>query len=181
VDEEVLRHLNITRSGLGNLGLLRNEGRFSWPKALRELADPAAQKEMEVQAQALVSQAGNGKVDDNLLSELKTNVGKLRTQMGNKVSEVPTTQYMESKRFLNNFEEALLALEKGDAVDYFNFQKYVSGGKSVQDVAKYMIDRGLRFAPAVAGGDEAAYQAMLSALAAYDVAINTQDVATTKE
>jgi hypothetical protein len=180
VDEEVLRRLNITRSGVGNLGLLRNEGRFSWPKAIRDLADANLQKEMEVAAQAAVSQAANGKIDGNLLSELKTNLARLRTQMGNKVSEIPTSQYMDGKRFLNGFEDALLALEQGDAVDYFNFQKYVSGGKSVQDVAKYMIDRGLRFAPAVTG-DEGAYQAMHSALAAYDVAVNTQEVAVNKE
>jgi len=175
VDEEVLWHLNVTKSGLGNLGLLRNNGQFSWPKALRDLADPA-EKEMEVQAQALVSQARNGKVDDNVLSELKANVAKLRAQMSTKGDQIPTAQYMEGKRFLNSFEEALLALERGDAADYFAFQKFAGGGKPVQDVARYLVERGLRFAPAVAG-DEAAYQAMHSILAAYDLAVNTQDVA----
>jgi len=175
VDEEVLRHLNITKSGLGNLGLLRNEGRFTWPKALRDLARPADQKEMEVQAQALVTQGANGKVDENLLSELKTNVAKVRKELSAKVNDISTNQYIDSKRFLNNFEDALLALEQGDAVAYFNFQKFVAGGKSVQEVAGYLIDRGLRFAPAIAG-DEAAYTAMHSALAAYDVAVNTQEV-----
>jgi hypothetical protein len=180
VDDEVARHLNITRSGLGDLGLLRNDGRFTWPKALRELANPAEQKEIEVQAQAVVSQAANGKADENLLSELKTNVDKLRTQLSAKMNEFGTPRYMESKRFLHYFEEALLALEKGDAVDYFNFQKYAPG-KSAQDIAKYMVDRGLRFAPAVGSDDEAAYIAMHSFLAAYDVAINTQDVAANKD
>jgi hypothetical protein len=181
VDEEVLRHLNITASGVGDLGLLRNEGRFTWPTALRDLAPAAEQKEMEVQAQAVVSQAANGKVDNNLLAELKTNVGKLRTQLIAKGNDIPTAQYIDGRRFLNNFEDALLALEKGDAVEYFNFQKFISGGKSVQAVASYMIDRGLRFAPAVLNGDDAAYQAMLTALAAYDVAISAQDVAVNKE
>jgi hypothetical protein len=180
LDDEVARHLNITRSGLGDLGLLRNEGRFTWPKALRDIANAPEQKEIEVQAQAVVSQAANGKVDENLLSELKTNVNKLRTQLGAKFNDVPTTQYIEGKRFLHYFEDALLALEKGDAAEYFNFQKYAPG-KSVQDIAKYMIDRGLRFAPAVGSNDEAAYLAMHSFLAAYDVAVNTQDVAANKE
>jgi len=180
VEEEVLRHLNITKSGVGNLGLLRNEGRFTWPNALREMAKPADQKEMEEQAQALVSQGANGKVNENLLSELRTNVGKLRKELTNKVNDIPTTQYIESRRFLNNFEDALLALEQGDAVAYFTFQKFAAGAKTVQDITNYMIERGLRFAPAIAG-DEAAYTAMHSLLAAYDVAVNTQQVVANKE
>jgi hypothetical protein len=50
----------------------------------------------------------------------------------------------------------------------------------VPDVARYLIDRGLRFAPAVAG-DEAAYRAMHTALAGYDVAVNTPDGPVNKE
>jgi hypothetical protein len=180
LDEEVLKHLNVTKSGVGNLGLLRNDGRFTWPRALRELAAPAEQKETEAQAQAVVSLAAGGKIDENLLSELRASLAKLRTNLGNKVNEVPTPQYVEAKRFLNNFEEAVLALQKGDAVDYFNFQKYVGGNKTVQDVVNYMVDRGLRFAPEVSG-DEAAYVAMHSGLAAYDIAVNTQEVAVNKD
>jgi hypothetical protein len=177
LDEEALRHLNVTRSGVGDLGLLRNEGRFTWPKALRDLAKPSEQKEIEAQAQNVVSQGANGKVDENLLSDLKANVTKLRRELTDKVNDFSTAQYIEGKRFLNNFEEALLALEKGDAVAYFNFQKAAGGFKNVQELAKYMIDHGLRFAPAVEG-DEAAYQALHTALATYDVGVNTQQVAT---
>jgi hypothetical protein len=176
VEEEVLRHLNVSKSGVGDLGLLRNEGRFTWPAALRDLVEKGERRDMELQAQQLVSQGASGKVDENLLSDLKTNVARLRKDLLAKGTDLPTTQYVESKRFLNSFEDALLALEKGDAMTYFNFQKYVAGGKTVQEVANYLIERGLRFAPAVEG-DEAAYTALHSVLAAYDVAVNTQQVA----
>ena len=180
VDEDVLRHLNITRSGLGNLGLLRNEGRFTLPKALRDLAKPNEKNEMEAQAQSVVSQGANGKVDENLLSDLKANVSKLRKELTDRINEIPTAQYIEGKRFLNNFDDALLALEKGDAVAYFNFQKAAAGFKNIQDLAKYMIDRGMRFAPSV-DGDDAAYTAMHTALATYDVAVNAQQVASSSK
>jgi hypothetical protein len=180
VDEDVLQHLNVTKSGVGNLGLLRNEGQLTWPKVLRDLATPAELKEIEAQAVRVVPRAAEGKIDENVLSELKTNVGKLRAQLGNKFNELPTSQYMEGKRFLNSFEDALLALQQGDAPDYFNFRNYVRSHKNLQDVVNFMVDRGLRFAPAVAG-DEGAYVAMHTALAAYDVAVNTQDVASNKQ
>ncbi len=180
VDEDALRHLNITRSGVGNLGLLRNEGRFTLPKALRDLVKPNEIKEMETNAQAVVSQGANGKVDENLLSDLKANVSKLRKELADRINDMPTSQYFEGKRFLNNFDDALLALEKGDAVAYFNFQKAAAGFKNVQELAKYMIERGLRFAPSV-DGDDAAYTAMHTALATYDVAVNAQQIASTSK
>ena len=74
----------------------------------------------------------------------------------------------------------MLALEKGDAVAYFNFQKAAAGFKNVQELAKYMIERGLRFAPSV-DGDDAAYTAMHTALATYDVAVNAQQIASTSK
>jgi hypothetical protein len=45
--------------------------------------------------------------------------------------------------------------------------------KTVPELIKFMADRGLQFAPAVPG-DENAYQALHSALAAYDRAAQTE-------
>jgi hypothetical protein len=181
LDEDVLRHLNVSRSGVGNLGLLRNEGRFTLPKALRELVKPNELNEMEAQAQNVVSQGANGKVDVNALSDLKANVAKLRKELTDRINDIqPMSQYIEGKRFLNNFDDALLALEKGDAVAYFNFQKAAAGFKNIQDLAKYMIERGMRFAPSV-DGDDSAYTAMHTALATYDIAVNAQQVASSSK
>ena len=44
---------------------------------------------------------------------------------------------------------------------------------TLEAIVEYMASKGLKFAPATQG-DEAAYQAMHSALAAYDVAWNAQ-------
>ncbi len=57
--------------------------------------------------------------------------------------------YLEAKRFLTDLKDARRALEKGEAQHQLNYMKWVSngGGKSVQDVADYMLAKGLRFAP----------------------------------
>ena len=71
------------------------------------------------------------------------------------------------------FHEATVALERGEAESQAKFQRYIEGGKTVQDVVEYMLQNGLRFAAATAN-DEAAYRAIHSALATYDIAVNAQ-------
>lgn len=170
--ESVLRRLNVTKT-FGNLGLLRDDGGFKWPLALQELVPADKQKDIEVYAQTLVNKARNGKVEANVLRDLRTELEKIDETLRKKTLDVPTPQYNDAKRFLRDFEAAAGAIEKGDAIAYFEFQTFVSKGKTIQEIVDYMVSNGLRFAPATQG-DEAAYQAMHNALAAYDVALNTQ-------
>ncbi len=172
VSEEVLAHLNVT-IGQGNLGLLRNEGRFIWPLCLRELLDAQKKKDLEVQAQVLIQQAINGTADANLLKDLRAELDRIGTDLAKKINDIPTSHYLEAKRFIKDFDDARLALEKGDAKAYFAFQKFVRGGKTVQEVSDYMIAQGIRFAGAV-DGDESAFHAFHSALAAFSIAVNAQ-------
>lgn len=173
--EDVLRHLNVTglKDNARNLGLLRNDGRFTWPPALQEILPQKEREEIEVQAQALVEKAANGKAPGNLLIDLQNAIDKTRDQLVAKINDLPTSQFIEAKRFLNDFDDARRAIQSGDAVKYFQFQKWASGEKTIQEVVDKLAKEGLWLAPAVQG-DEAAYQALYSALAAYDIAYNTQ-------
>ncbi len=182
LSEEVLKHLNITTKPGGNLGLLRTEGRFSWPPALGDLLSKDEREQIEKWASRAVNLAANGSDPGNLVPDLQTALEKARDMLLQKVNEIPTTQYMEAKRFLNDFDSARQALAQKDAVQFFKFQRWASGGKTIQEVVEYMAENGLEFAPAVQG-DESAYQALNSALQAYNIAFNNQiaAVAGTKE
>jgi hypothetical protein len=181
--EDVLKRINVARTN-GNLGLLRNEGNFSWPLALQDLLTETERKEIQLQAKRLVNQAqNNSQVDSNVLKDFANQLKKTKGLLSKNVNDVPTGQFLEAKRFLNDLEDAYIALKNGDGMEYFNFYKFASSGKTItiQQVVDYIVANGLRFAPAVSG-DEAAYQALHSALAAYDVALNTQiTVASQKE
>jgi len=157
---------------------LREDGRFRWPLALQELVPADKQKDVEVYAETLVAKARNGKVEVNVLRDLKAELEKINDNLFKHMNDIPTGQYMEAKKFLRDFDDATRAIEKGDAPAYFEFQTFVSKGPTVQEIADYMIRNGLKFAAATQG-DEAAYQAMQSALAAYDVAVNAQLAAAT--
>jgi hypothetical protein len=72
---------------------------------------------------------------------------------------------VEAKRFLNQLDDAMLALKQQGVANYFT-DKWAARGKTVADLVASMNANGLTFAPAVSG-DEAAYAALYNALAEY--------------
>lgn len=171
LSEGVLTNLNVTKTTFG-LGILREDGRVSWPVALQERMSVKQRKDLDEQLKDLVKNAYRGQLDANVLSNVRAETDKMREDLGKRVNDIPTPQYMDAKRFLQEFSEACTALEKGEAPIQAKFQRFIEGGKSVQEVVDYMVSTGLRFAPATAA-DEPAYRAVHAALATYDIAMNS--------
>jgi hypothetical protein len=175
LSEETLKHLNVTGvKGIGNLGLLRNNGSFTWPIALQDdqIISKDERDKIALWAQQLIQRVSNGNAPDaGILRDLGNALEDIKERLLSKVNEVPTSQYLEAKRFLQDFGQAQTALERNDAVHYFAFQKWIEGGRTVQEVIDYMTQRGLYFAPAVQG-DESSYTALNSALQAWNIAFH---------
>jgi hypothetical protein len=178
----VLKLLNVTgqikSGGSVNIGLLRDNGRFAWPSVFDEknVAGDKEKKDIELHAQELFQQSVNAKIDRNTLKDLQSGLRTLRENLNKSVNQVPTQSYTEGLRFLNSFDAAIAALEKGDAVLNLDFQQKFakgSGGKTVLELVDYMKTHGLQFAPSNPG-DERAYQALQAALAANSLAVSSQ-------
>jgi hypothetical protein len=172
LSEDILSQLNVSASHVG-LGVLRNDGRISWPLSVQEVLTPEQMKTLEVQAQAVAQGALKGKIDPNVFRDFGAELDRTYENVVKRVNEIAGPHYLETKRFLNDLKDARTALDKGEAQRQLQYQKFVAGGKSVQEVVDFMISKGLTFAPATAQ-DEAAYRAFYSALVAFDVALNTQ-------
>jgi hypothetical protein len=180
IDEDTLKHLNVTAK-YGNLGLLRNNGAINWPVALADpdLTSKEERKRIEKETQRLFRQATNDKVDGATLLNLQNKMEEIRELLIKNVNRIPTPQYMEAKRFLNDFDSALRALREGDAAPYFDFQsKFASAPRTADELVRYMAKAGLKFAPAT-NGDEAAYQAVHDALVGWSVALENLVAAAT--
>jgi hypothetical protein len=183
LDEDTLKRINVSAGKTaGNVGLLKNDGKLSWPLALRTMrpqkeADSLRQ-DVDSELPGAINEAVNGKVSSNRLEALTKDVDKLQQLLTNNVRDLPPGQYMEARRFLNNLEDGLQVLQQPNAGLYFTHQ-YAAKGKTVHDLVNNMTKEGLTFAPAV-GGDEAAYVALHRALAAYDVAARGQSLAENK-
>lgn len=170
LSEGVLARLSVTKHTYG-LGLLRDDGRVAWPTALQERMTVGQRKQLDEQLKELVKGAYREKLDVNLLKDVRTEVDKMRDDLVKHVNETPTNQYIDAKRFLQEFHEATVALEKGEAPLQAKFQREIEGGRTVQELVDFMVKNGLRFGPATAN-DEAAYRAVHSALATFDIAMN---------
>jgi hypothetical protein len=94
----------------------------------------------------------------------------LRLHLRTHAVTASSSSYIGGSRFLNQFEDAVRALEQPDVANHFNGVFRPKGVKTVAELVEHMNSHGLRFAPAVAG-DESAYRALHSALAACDRAL----------
>jgi hypothetical protein len=184
LDEDVLKLLNVTgQTGSGNIGLLRDNGRFAWPSAFDEnnVAGDKEKKDVELHAQELFQQSVNAKVDKNAVKDLGSSLRVLRASLSKSVKEVPGQSFLEGQRFLDDFDAALVALGNGDAVVSLDFQqKFARDGKTVQELVDYMKNKGLRFAPANPG-DERVYRVLQAALAAHSIMLHNLINAAAKE
>jgi hypothetical protein len=178
--EDVLRRLNVTTEAGGNLGLLRDDGAFTWPAAMQQVGTGEQRGAVESLARALSRQAADDSVKANQLQDLRANLEALHQALRDEVNEIPAPEYLAAKRFLNDFDAAAQALgTRGGVARAHAFSRFVRGGKSAHEVADYMLKNGLTFAPATPG-DEGAYQAMHTGLANYDIRLNA-GVATARQ
>jgi len=183
LDEDILKQLIVSSPGPnGNIGLLRDNGRFSFPTVFDDkLFDPKLKKDIELQAQELFQQSLNGKLDKNALKDLQSNLRTLRETLTKNLNQLLGQNYLDGQRFLDDFDSALLALDRGAApLNYDYQQKFAKGGRTVIEVIEYMTSRGLKFVPATSG-DERAYNALQTALAAHSLAVHNQVSAAPKE
>jgi hypothetical protein len=185
LDEDVLKLVNITSPGsYGNIGLLRDGGRFTWPAAFddKDVASDKERKDIEVQAQELYQQAANAKPNNNTLKDLESALQSVHTKLEGAAKSISPSNYLQAKRFLDSFDAAVVAIKKGDVVTNLEFQQKFNakGGKTVQELVEYMGSRGLKFAP-VNEGDERSYYALQAALAARSMAIHSEVAAAGKD
>lgn len=173
LDDELLKHINVSGKDGGNLGLLKNEGRLTWPVALSGNDVKAERGRLNDLAQAAMEQAKfKNSVDAGTLRQMQNDLDKLHKQLSKNVGDLPTAQYIEARRFLNNFDDAVKVLGGTNPGNYVT-RKWAAKGKNIVEVVDGVLASALLFAPAVSG-DEAAYVAFHRALAAYATAMQTQ-------
>jgi len=172
LDESSLKHINLTK-GTGNLGLLKNEGRLSWPVALSGPEFKEDREQINSLAHEAVNQASfNGQVDSGTIREMLNDTNHLKDQLRRTGRDLSPSLYIEANAFLNNLNDAIKALQQPDVGNFIS-GKYAVKAKTVPELVKFMSDNGLVFAPAVPG-DEGAYLALHQSLAAYDRMSGTQ-------
>jgi hypothetical protein len=167
LDQDIVRHINVTsgKQGGGSIGILRDEGKISWPLALRRGAYKDTRTKVDQSAYEAYRQAQAGPVDGDLLDGLTRGVDALFAQLKDNVSETSTTDYVTAKRFLNELENTVKVLQDPKISNYFT-GSWTAKGNTVAEFSSNMTRQGLKFAPAT-NSDEEAYVALHQAMVAY--------------
>jgi hypothetical protein len=171
LNEDVVSHLNVTGKAQG-IGMLRDGGKLDWPTAFDFVA-PETREAINRQTQRLVASALQGNVDRQLLVDIDSRMEDIKTRFVKMVNEMPGSNYLDGDRFLTEYQLARIGIQEGQAPVQVKFQQFVKGGKTMQEIADYMVANGLKFASA-AFHDDAAYRALHSAMVAFDIALNTE-------
>jgi len=171
LEEDVLKHINVTTGTAGNIGLLRDGGRLQWPASLQRPEYAEAKKSLSLLLPAAIQQVTSShSVAGNVGRDIQAALNSLDDTLKKNINELTPSQYIESRRYLNFLKEGVKALQGDQAADYLN-GKYAAKGKTVAELIKYMTENGLKFAPATPGA-EGAYRALHFALVAYDDGIS---------
>jgi hypothetical protein len=173
--KDVLKSINvISDKDTGSVGIFKDQGRLSWPKALRQSGFERRRESLNSLVSNAIQQAGRGRVDSDLLKDMHESLeliddelAREKQDQASEVAKLPPAEYIKAKRFLAHLKEGLYVLEQPDAENYFN-GRYSPKGQTVGDLVAHMTKEGLRFAPAEAG-DETAYKNLHRALAVYVV------------
>jgi len=170
LEDDTLKGINFTDgSSRGNIGLLKDAGKVNWPLPLHETQYDDARKRLSKNLIWAVQQLKEkDPLDRATLRDIQADYKSLNDRLAANVSDLSPSQYIESRRFLNQLGEAIRALEDPRVGNYFG--AWSPKGKNVAELVSQMLKDGLRFAPA-ASGDEASYRSLYQALKAFEAGL----------
>jgi hypothetical protein len=164
LEPSVVRNLNMSdKSTRGNLGLIKGGADLSWPVALQDDKFKTMRERLsdylKTAARQLKEKEG---VEPATLKTLRSDYRELSEALDNNVGSISPTEYIESRRFLNQVNDAIRALANPKLVQWAPV-----GKTTVAELVDHMAKNGLEFAPATEG-DAAAYTAVFNGLRAFE-------------
>jgi hypothetical protein len=170
LDEDVVKRINVTAGTNGNIGLLKDGGKLTWPEGLQDARFDEPRKRLTRNIALAVQTLKDGEaVRPDLLKDLKADYKTIVETLDELANDLSPAQYIEARRFLRQLDEAINALSDPKVTNYFN-NTWQARGKNAADLVAHMTRNGLLFAPA-APGDEAAYRSLYQALRAYEAGL----------
>jgi hypothetical protein len=168
---EVLRHINMTTgTTYGGIGLLRNDGRLTWPYVLRQSTFEAQRKQLDELLPQAVKEARSGPVSADSLNSIRSTLKQLERSLDAQAADLTPSEFTEASRYLRELKEASRVLQQSDVSKYFRTE-WTPQGSTVAELVRQMTREGLRFAPAVSG-DEPYYTTLHRALVNYDMGLS---------
>lgn len=167
---EVLKHINVTTgTTYGGIGLLRGDGKLTWPYVLQQTFFEEDRKQLDKLLPQAASAARQGPVDAPILNDIRSAQKQLERALDSHVADLTPSEFTEASRYLRELKNSIRVLQQSDVAKYFRTE-WKPQGSTVADLVRQMTQQGLRFAPAVSG-DEPYYTSLHRALVDYDMGV----------
>lgn len=153
LNQAVLREVAVTTlTDRVNVSLLQ-ANKMDWPELLR---GPSQQKLDMLLPQAVQMVRSQGTVSTDLFAAIENELEKLGDHLDRQVNsgEITPNQHIQANRFLNSLRRAVAILRRPNAPDFFN-GKIAARGDTVPALVRHMVSNNFRFAPALAGQEDA--------------------------
>lgn len=176
---DLLRHINLT-TGItyGGVGLLRDDGKLTWPFPLRQSTFDKQRKKLDDEFQKAVKQAHSGEVDVNLLNDIGSTLQELQDNIDARVNDLTPGQFTQASRYARELKSSYQVLQQSDVSKFFQASR-TAQGSTVGELVRQMTKEGLRFGPATSG-DEPYYTSMHRLLVDYDSGISQLSASVTR-
>jgi hypothetical protein len=168
---EVLKHINVTTgTTYGGVGLLRDDGKLTWPYSLSQSDFDNPRKELDELLPEAIKEARSGRVSPELLNKIRSEQTKLSRILDAQAANLTPSDFTEASRYLRELKDSVRVLQQTDVAKYFR-PAWTPKGATVGELVQQMTREGLRFAPAVSG-DESYYTTLHRALVDYDMSVS---------
>jgi hypothetical protein len=170
LEEDTLKHINLAPvTTAGNVGLLKDGGKFSWPLSLHEKQFSEERERLTRNLQKAVEDLkvdAKGDLEPRLLKDINTDARTLAEKVDTSQDDLTISQYLEAKAFMRQLQSAVRSLRDPQVKKYFN-NTWNAKGRTVAELVDNMTKDGLSFT-AAAPGEEAAYMALYYAVRAFE-------------
>ncbi len=174
LNEETLKHLNLTGgTSSGNLGMLKDVSRIEWPDALQEAKFEETRKRLAGNLKKAVdSLKDRERPDAALRKDIDADFKSLNDMLNASADELPVSQYIDARRFMNQLSSGIRALRDPNAENIFK-GSWAARGRNIAELVENMTKDGLTFAPS-APGDEPYYRAVYLALRNFEINLQNE-------
>jgi hypothetical protein len=169
LDPAIVHALNLTdMSTRANLSLAKDEGKIAWTEALEEAFFDTPRTRFQKNFEAAVKLVNTGTMPERaLVQELREDWKALSEKLDDHVREMTPTQYIGSRRLLNQLKDTVAGLAN-PVVCKACVGSWRKNVHTAAQLVEYCMTHGLGFGPAVATDDERYYMAAYYVLRNYE-------------
>ena len=123
LEDDTLKHINLsTKATSCNAGMLRDNGKLTWPVGLMEDSLQAPRERLSRKLEEAVDSIKNGKNPSaTKLKEISEDFTTIQKKLNDETyNDIPVSDYLAAKRYLAKLKDAITALRDPNAKKFFD-------------------------------------------------------------